>query len=462
MLEVISYFTESIDLSNHPIKFEKPQLKSKYYSILCYITDFVLNEAYIHYIQAGNDGTRFIQIRSYILARLAVYKQQLSIKTTDDTWREKNFAFIKYRIRVLKEIYQYSLLDDVALILFEELFVREALALLKDALTIKKDAFSKFSLSLLGSKRIRPYCRFIPVLRLTEQYQKNCVFTSPAMRKIVVTANMSAGKSTFINALIGKQLAKTSQQACTGNICYFYNKPFEDHTVSLKTSSLHLNATLEEIKGYDWEGPISMAAYFSGTLPSNTPFCIIDTPGVNASQHQEHLEITKNEIEKGDYDLLIYLLNMTQLGTTDDGAYLEYIAKTVDHEKIVFVLNKVDNLITEDESLDHIIQNQIAFLNTKGFEEPLILPVSSKTAFLAKKGLQQPLNRIEHRTLSADQDKFETIDLASYYEQVLGYQLTNVREDETHILLRNCGFTYVEHFLALLTNGGNHHDTSLR
>ena len=45
---------------------------------------------------------------------------------------------------------------------------------------------------------------------------------------INVIATMSSGKSTLINALIGKPLARTSQEVCTGNLNYLYNKPFED------------------------------------------------------------------------------------------------------------------------------------------------------------------------------------------------------------------------------------------
>ena len=49
-------------------------------------------------------------------------------------------------------------------------------------------------------------------------------FVSQKERRVIVTANMSAGKSTLINALIGKPLARTSQEVCTGNVCYLFNK----------------------------------------------------------------------------------------------------------------------------------------------------------------------------------------------------------------------------------------------
>ena len=39
------------------------------------------------------------------------------------------------------------------------------------------------------------------------------------IKTVLVTATMSAGKSTLINAIVGKRLMRTAQEACTGHIC---------------------------------------------------------------------------------------------------------------------------------------------------------------------------------------------------------------------------------------------------
>ena len=50
---------------------------------------------------------------------------------------------------------------------------------------------------------------------------------------LLVTATMSAGKSTLINALIGKKIVRTSQEVCTGNLCYIYNQSVENNKILL-------------------------------------------------------------------------------------------------------------------------------------------------------------------------------------------------------------------------------------
>ena len=67
---------------------------------------------------------------------------------------------------------------------------------------------------------------------------------------------MSAGKSTRINALAGKPVARTSQEVCTGNICYLFNKAYEDGNIHLSAQDLNLRATKEDLHGYGWNGPI--------------------------------------------------------------------------------------------------------------------------------------------------------------------------------------------------------------
>lgn len=47
--------------------------------------------------------------------------------------------------------------------------------------------------------------------------------------KVIITANMSAGKSTLLNALVGKKVNKTQNDACTAKIHKIVNKPFEDN-----------------------------------------------------------------------------------------------------------------------------------------------------------------------------------------------------------------------------------------
>lgn len=66
------------------------------------------------------------------------------------------------------------------------------------------------------------------------QYLKSCwdmnrKFITNEPIKVIITANMSAGKSTLLNALVGKKVNKTQNDACTAKIHKIVNKPFEDN-----------------------------------------------------------------------------------------------------------------------------------------------------------------------------------------------------------------------------------------
>src|SRR5699024_3535827 len=71
-----------------------------------------------------------------------------------------------------------------------------------------------------------------PELAIEKEYiqlmEKNILFKRKEPTGIMVTANMSAGKSTFINALTGKYVCLSQNMACTSKVHYIINKAFED------------------------------------------------------------------------------------------------------------------------------------------------------------------------------------------------------------------------------------------
>ncbi|MCD8037784.1 MAG: hypothetical protein LUE96_01655, partial [Lachnospiraceae bacterium] len=61
-----------------------------------------------------------------------------------------------------------------------------------------------------------------------ELIRKNVMFKKINPFAVMVTATMSAGKSTFINSLIGKYVCLSQNMACTSKIHSIINKSFED------------------------------------------------------------------------------------------------------------------------------------------------------------------------------------------------------------------------------------------
>lgn len=75
-----------------------------------------------------------------------------------------------------------------------------------------------------------------------EAVRRNAAFSRQKPYRILVTATMSAGKSTFINALIGQKIARTSNLACTGRLHYIYSKPTDDQLIGLWDREILLDA----------------------------------------------------------------------------------------------------------------------------------------------------------------------------------------------------------------------------
>ena len=110
-------------------------------------------------------------------------------------------------------------------------------------------------------------------------------------------------------------------------------------------------------------------------------------------------------------------------------------------------MNKIDHLISEDESLSDVIMRQVDFLKQKGFKAPIICPVSARAAYLAKKGKKEQLSRLERRELESYSDKFAQSGLPEYYENEMGCPPISGTGDETDDLYRDCGFAYFENII---------------
>ena len=150
---------------------------------------------------------------------------------------------------------------------------------------------------------------------------------------------------------------------------------------------------------------------------------------------------------------MLYVLNATQLRTTDDQEHLHFIAENCQDKQIVFVLNKADQLFSEEENLTELLRRQYQYLESLGFAHPLLFPISAKAACLAQKSAREPLNRIEQRELDNyiydfSQMNFNTWD-RELFRRVKIPMIPRTYE-ETWELLRNCGFAYLEEYLKRL------------
>lgn len=266
---------------------------------------------------------------------------------------------------------------------------------------------------------------------------------------VLVTANMSAGKSTLLNAVVGKKVNKTQNDACTAKTHYLMNKAFEDGLLYEYDHDLELDAS-REILMKDNESnsgsEIFVGAKFRSMRDIDIPVCFIDTPGVNSSQDKEHKKIAETDILGSKYEKLMYVMNGENIGTDDDRRHLEFVAKNYRGD-IVFVVNKLDRYRKED-SIPDTLQRLRKELEGLGYRQPVICPVSAYAAYLAKMDLfGEELNEDELDELDRFYRKFgkEEYQLNRYYpadDLDIG-----VLEDKNQQLLLHSGILSLEKIL---------------
>ena len=280
----------------------------------------------------------------------------------------------------------------------------------------------------------------------------NLEFIQKPPANVMVTATMSAGKSTFINALTGKYVCLSQNMACTSKIHYIVNKAFEDGFSAEYDHDLVLTAGKEELlndNDLNKSNKIAVGTKFVGGM-ANRRIMLTDSPGVNYSGDKTHKQITDKMIKEGDYNLLIYIMNATQLSTNDESEHMEYVKQTMGPPPILFVINKVDTFNVEEENIFTTIQRQIDILKEKGFKTPIICPVSSRAAYLAKQFQTNDLTRSEKRELYNYIDKFEQMGLPDYYEKTFKNMKVVDKETEEMQLLKTSGLAYIEKIILSL------------
>ena len=230
----------------------------------------------------------------------------------------------------------------------------------------------------------------------------NRLFLKKPVIKIMITANMSAGKSTLLNALAGKKVTKTQNDVCTAKRHYLYNKAGEDgfnyeldHDLELDASEEILMTDNEKNKSEE----ICVGTRFFTAADLNQRICFIDTPGANSSQDSEHREITERVIIDEKCDLLIFLLNAENIGTDDDYQHLSFVKKNYSG-RIIFLINKLDHFKQDVDSVKETLTKAKSDIEKVGFKNVEVYPVSAYAAYLAKLKLRgEKLNEDEQDEL---------------------------------------------------------------
>ena len=233
---------------------------------------------------------------------------------------------------------------------------------------------------------------------------------------VLVMATMSAGKSSFINALIGRELLPSANEATTACLTSIRHRPAARslHGACYAHGGAHLETcqalTLGQVRAWNHNvavGHICLSGRFDGLLALPARLVLHDTPGPNNSQDGSHARFALDAMHTVPFHILCYVLDSGQLGTEDDRALLLQLREQLQQRpdrRLIFILNKVDLLDPErGEDLASCVGRTRNYLEGIGFSEPVIVPLMAALALSARKAMTAvPLTRVErHRLRSA-------------------------------------------------------------
>ena len=214
--------------------------------------------------------------------------------------------------------------------------------------------------------------------------------------RVAVVGEFSSGKSTFLNALLGKDLLKHGAKETTATITEIHNGNSEGNETYLDVYYLngkvepHISA--ERIMDYTATAStthavaqeIEKVVINSRIIDSDDRVCFVDTPGLNGVA-DNHREKTIEEIKNA--HACIYLMQVRGLGQSDID-FLKYISKY--QNNIIFVQNFIDELKKlEGETPEQKIEQQKKIIDEKIISENPeiryeIVAVSSRKALISK------------------------------------------------------------------------------
>lgn len=242
-------------------------------------------------------------------------------------------------------------------------------------------------------------CPF-PDLR-TEELRRQFQRAIESEFEVSVIATMSSGKSTLINALLGRELMPSKNAACTATIAHIKDvDDMDGYTAICRDESGEIietndNLTPEEMTRYNDDENI-VDIDIEGNIPfvssQNMQLVLLDTPGPNNSRTEEHKKRTLRVIKSDDMPMVLYVMNATQLFTEDDESLFNCVADAMNsqhgkqaRDRFIFVINKTDMLDTEKgESVSNIINEAREYLKSNGIDDANIYPISAEIAKLIR------------------------------------------------------------------------------
>jgi small GTP-binding protein len=401
----------TLPYKKHPIFLEIDRIKIHYITLLNHLS--LIDGKLLEHKQAVH-----LFYRKLFDADIENIFNQNDQKSLQEVARLR-YEFKKYYIHVYTYRYlffahylflRYGLIEEEDPYVQKILIRKELKISKKDALNIIHFTNAVKSYDFESAKPMIKEKKFGMLAFFYESFMDYDSYRRSGEKTFLVVGTMSAGKSTFLNSILGKDLFPSQNEACTSKIYKYINRPSIDHFITSKNGEEYFRCLfdLTEKDLLDWNNDSSRDwVQLEGSLANlnsiDSRLTFIDTPGTNNSMDRTHSDKTMKALKSNKYDSVLYLLNATQLGTDDDKLLLtrtrEYLGKHQEKD-IIFVVNKVDEIDeSSGETVADLAKNTIDYLEQNGFKNPQVLYVSALAAKLSQMVLSQKILTRKERNM---------------------------------------------------------------
>lgn len=305
--------------------------------------------------------------------------------------------------------------------------------------------------------------------RIVEAFNK----AKNAEFEVSVVATMSSGKSTLINALLGKQLMPAANEATTATIVRIVDTEQDYFSAVAYNSNNEIIENIEKVTLEDMKRLNSDENIFKIELKGKIPFVetvgmklvLVDTPGPNNARDTRHQEITYRMVANSDKTLVLYVMNGQQLGINDEKIFLDYVCEKMKEggkqgrERFIFAVNKMDAFKPKDEGKDCIekaLTNVKKGLESRGIYNPNIFPISAGAALELRTDDDEPsaLMYFKARTENYKSFHFENYYQFSNLPQSVRNKIDNLyqKADENEKLDIHTGVVSIEQAVSQYIN----------
>lgn len=243
---------------------------------------------------------------------------------------------------------------------------------------------------------------------------------------VLVIATVSAGKSTLINALVGRELLHAANEATTACVAAIENRPYQRHfrgwcfTTSGRELASQDKISSHQVRAWNSNAQVThirLAGPFRSPKGVTARLVLHDTPGTNNGLDLSHETRALEALGRTSAQFVLCVLDIGQLTTDDNRSLLTKLRSGLDVRAslpIAFVLNKADLLDDQNgEELGAYVSQARTFLEAQGFNSPLIVPTMAAAALYAHMAInEEPLTRAQQarlrlgqRTVEADEQK---------------------------------------------------------